>query len=613
MFESMQGGRKPARSLLTLTKGVDSPIPSPVPPAQPSPPLQPEPVLTKEPTPSSPNVPLSREERQPPPPEDDRDRYWRPLIDPGQVVTGIARAKLLIVATTLIGAAVGIIIAVSTPKMYEAYTELLVDPRNLNIVDRDLTQAGLPSDATLAIVENQVRVLTSANVLSKVVDKLNLTSDPEFNGTAASLSLNPLSMLRSLMTRVDDPASREKNRRLLALRKLEKVLSVHRGEKTFVVVITASTDSAEKSALIANTVTQVFLQSYGKIQSDTAGRAADELTGRLGELRAGVEAAERKVEAYRSEHDLVDTQGRLITDDELVRLNDQLSVARARAIELNARAASARGLDVDAVIGGTLPEQVNSSLMTELRSQFATAQQELDRLNVRLGPRHPTRQAAEAQLAGARSQIQSELRRIVSSIQVELKRAVQLEQDLASRLAESKVRQGGVGSDLVTLRELEREASAKRAVYESYLLRARETGEQRDLNTANMSVISEAFPPLEPVGPSRALFVLGGAFLGFLSGVGIGGTSGAIRSFRQPLPVISRDPFEFDRRPPQDVPSPPERGPLPEKTRASPVLGHGGDNRAASDSASIDAIVAELRAFRGALQELTEKKSRQRF
>ena len=86
-------------------------------------------------------------------------------------------------------------------------------------------------------------------------------------------------------------------------------------------------------------------------------------------------------------------------------------------------------------------------------------------------------------------------------MQTELKRAVQQEQDLAARLAQLKVRSGDVNVDLVTLRELEREAAAKRAVYEAYLLRAKETGEQRDINTANMSVISPAFPPIDSNRP----------------------------------------------------------------------------------------------------------------
>ena len=54
----------------------------------------------------------------------------------------------------------------------------------------------------------------------------------------------------------------------------------------------------------------------------------------------------------------------------------------------------------------------------------------------------------------------------------------------------------------MTLRELERDVQASRAVYESFLVRARETGEQERLDTKNIRVISRAelpqrrsFPP----------------------------------------------------------------------------------------------------------------------
>jgi succinoglycan biosynthesis transport protein ExoP len=458
------------------------------------------------------------------------DDQWRPLIDPVKIVGGIVKSRNIILAATVAGALIGVALALSTPKKYESVAELLVDPRDIKIVDREVTQGGLPNDATLAIVENQVRVLTSGNVLEKVVDKLNLTADPEFNGQARSFGIRSLiSEIRSIFSRSDGDGD---VRRALAIRNLGESLQVERGGKTFVVSIGAITQDPQKSALIANTLTDTFLQSYGDIQSETAGRASDELTSRLAELQAGVEEAERKVEAFKAERDLIDAQGRLISDDEMVKLNEQLSIARARTIELNARAASARGLGPDSVADGELPEQISSPVMAELRSQYAVSKQEVERLSVRLGPRHPERLAAEAQLAGARDSLTAELRRIVSSIQVDLRRAVQLEQDLASRLAQLKVRQGAVSEDLVTVRELEREAAAKRAVYESFLLRARETNEQRGMNTANMSVISTAQPPLEALGPSRSMTVIFSTVLGFMAGVGIGGVRGAVDSLR---------------------------------------------------------------------------------
>lgn len=503
----------------------------------------------------------------------DDGQEWRPLIDPMQVVRGIARSKLLIVAMTILGATLGVAIALSTPKKYEATAELIVDPRDLKLTDRDLTQSALASDATLAIVENQVRVLTSGTVLNKVVDKLNLVNDPEFNGQDSG-GLGVMTLIRSIPSRNDEPGADADRRRALAVGNLAESLSVERGGKTFVISVRATTQNGEKSALIANTMTDVFLQTFGQIQSDTAGRATNELTGRLDELRKGVEVAERKVEDFRATHDLVDAQGHLISDDEMLKLNQQLAIARARTLELNARAASARSIDVNSVLSGTLPEEINSNTMGELRSQYATLKQEADRAAIRFGPRHPELQALNAQLAGSRERIAGELRRIASSLQVDLKRAVQLEQDLASRLAQLKVRSGDVNSDLVTLRELEREATAKRSVYEQYLLRAKETGEQKDINTANINVISKAFAPLEPNGPSRAVTVLAGLLAGLASGVGLGAMRGAYASLRETANSRPSRRTDERRTPIEDKAyqaSPPPAPPVEATRRSGPI------------------------------------------
>lgn len=466
-------------------------------------------------------------------PQEPDELYWRPIIDPFAVIGTIFRAKWLILATSLVGALAGVAVALSTPKQYLSATELLIDPRNLKLTERDLTEGGLPSDATLAIVENQTRVLTSGNVLNKVVDRLDLTNDPEFNGTNAGFSLSgAIADLRAMLSRGASGLSSDIRRRALAIENLAKSLTVERGGKTFVIWIGVTTHEPEKSALIANTMTAAFLETYGELQSDTAGRAAAELNGRLEELKNGVEAAERAVEAFKQRNGIVDAQGKLITDETILKLNDQLATARARTLELEARAASAKGIGVNDAVEGALPEGVGSNVVTELRSQYAALKSQSDLLSVRLGPRHPQILAVQAQLAGLREQLAAELRRIVSSTAVELRRATQLEGELSARLNELKSRQGALSSQLVTLRELEREAATRRSVYEAFLLRARETGESQGINTANMSVISTAHPPLEPVGPSRAVIALAGLFVGLLAGVGIAGLFGAVRSLR---------------------------------------------------------------------------------
>ena len=461
------------------------------------------------------------------------DDGWKPLIDPARVIGGIADLKGLIVATTLLGALLGAGMALTTPKKYEAYAEILVHPRDLKLFDRDLTdESGLPSDATLAIIENQVRVLTSSTVLNKVVEKLNLESDPEFNGSEGGVDINPLNIVRSLLTRSDGTVD-EARRRGLTVQTLAENVHVERTGKTFTILVGATSQNPDRAAQIANTMVTEFIDTANERQTDTAGRATDELTGKLAEMRRNVEAAERKVEQFKAENDIIDAQGRLITDDEIVKLNDQLSIAKARTLELSGRARSVRTVRTDDILNGASPEAAASGVLTELRAQYATAKQEAERLSVRLGPRHPQYQAAQAQLDGAREQIGVELRRINAQVQTEVRRAVQLEQELAARLAQLKVRQGDLSNEMVTLRELEREANTQRSVYEAFLLRARETGEQKNISTVNISTISEAQPPLEASGASRAVVTGTGAFLGLLAGLGLGGVRGALESLRE--------------------------------------------------------------------------------
>ncbi len=183
---------------------------------------------------------------------------WKPLIDPMQVVRGIARSKLLIVTTTILGAALGIAIALSTPKKYEATTELIVDPRDLKLTDRDLTQSVCASDATLAIVENKLRDADLRQCSEQGRGQAQSGQRPgvQRGGQPAALA-SGRSSGRSCRAMTGRVSVDEVRRRALAVGNLAESLSVERGGKTFVITISATTQNGEKSALIANTMTEV--------------------------------------------------------------------------------------------------------------------------------------------------------------------------------------------------------------------------------------------------------------------------------------------------------------------------------------------------------------------
>lgn len=453
------------------------------------------------------------------PRQETQDDEWRPLVDPRTVLEAIRGSRKLIIATTLLGLLLAVAFALSQPKMYASTADLFVDPRSLQTIGRDITPDQLPGDAALAIIESQVRLMESSSVLTQVIDKAGLLNDPEFNGTLKSTGVAGfIASIRSFLSSGGEQDTMALETKVLA--NLRKSMAISRDPKSFIVSVTVKTREPEKSALLANTISDAFKAQLSSIDAQTAKQATGELSARLAGLKAAVENAENAVQKFKAANDLVDVQGKPIDDDTIANLNNQLSATRAETIRLKARAQSLQGMTADSLFTSGLPEGLSSGVITALRSQYAAAQQQADGLATKLGPRHPQLVQAQSQAEGLRRQIEAELGRIRNSSQIDLQRSMQQEQDLAARLAQMKVKYAGNNVDMVKLRELEREANAQRSVYEAFLLRARETGEQEGIGTANIRVISTARPALDPLGPSRRILLIAGLILGLLAGLG---------------------------------------------------------------------------------------------
>ncbi|WP_079213182.1 GumC family protein [Brucella pituitosa] len=454
------------------------------------------------------------------------DNEWKPLIDPRVAIEVVKGSRRLLLATTLLGGIVATLYALTIPQMFVASTDILVDPRNVRSVGTELTPGQLPTDASLAIAESQARLLDSSSVLLKVIDKADLTKDPEFNGSFVPTGVAGFFAQLKTMFR-PKTASDGQALETRVLYNLYDSLTIGRDAKTFIYSISVKTRNAEKSAEIANLIGSVFQTELDSLQSDVARRNADELSKRLSDMRGNVENAEKAAADYRASRDLVDVDGKLISDNDLSRLNDQLTNQRAETMRLQARVQVLSDANTGSVISGTLPEDLRSNTLTALRAQYALASQNANGASTQLGPRHPQFIQLQSQKQTVLNDIDAELRRIRASLQVEVARSVQQEKDLSARLAQLKSQQANSNNDRVKLRELEREATTLRSVYEAFLLRSRETSEQEGITTTNVRVISEARPPLDPAGSTRKLIVIAGLIAGFMLGLAIT----AVRNF----------------------------------------------------------------------------------
>ena len=92
------------------------------------------------------------------------------------------RHKGIILAAGLAGSLLALVGAEMLPPRYNASAQLLVDPRDLRVLDKQVTPQSVATDSGISVVESQVQVLASDTVLRRAIAMLNLQDDPEFNG-----------------------------------------------------------------------------------------------------------------------------------------------------------------------------------------------------------------------------------------------------------------------------------------------------------------------------------------------------------------------------------------------------------------------------------------------
>ncbi|HEV7318610.1 MAG TPA: GumC family protein [Ensifer sp.] len=452
----------------------------------------------------------------------------RPLIDIKTVLRSVWQLRKIIIATTVLGAVGGVLLALSTPSIFVSESKLYVDPREVRLTDSDLSKQSLATEGILALVDSQLEVLRSRTVMEKVAADLDLQNDAEFAGKSAS----------------GDASAR-------VLKKLTEAIHVWRDPKTFVVTVEVQTRSAEKSALIANRLVETFLGEETAAQSGFFQKTTVALDARIKELKAELDAAEKAVEDYKASNDIVGAGGELIADKQLLSLSDQVAAARNRIAEAKAKAEASGKVQLNDVLTGAYPEEISSMALTELRKQFAATKAQLSALDASLGPRHPQRIAAQQALEASRGEIANELRRIAAASGTELDRAQRTEQDLVQQLAVQKARQIDSSAEFVELRELQRQAAATRAIYESFLKRAGETREEEKLSAKNIRVISQAEPALQAKGPSRKIIVVATTLAGFFAGFGLGVLLGIYRSLNGLFAAGKKAERDQDPEPPE--------------------------------------------------------------
>jgi uncharacterized protein involved in exopolysaccharide biosynthesis len=431
-----------------------------------------------------------------------------------QLVNLLWRRKAAIIAASLIGACAAIAIGKSLTPKYFATAQLYVDPRELQLVDRELTPRSQDISGLAMVVESQARVITSNSVLMQVIQDTHLDKDPEFGGG----SKGPMSGLLGLFGFEPRPASAPARSQTTALDALNRHIIVKKTDRTFIVDIDVWSEDPAKAAMLANAISNAYLVEAKNSQAIAARRATSDLSGRLKELQERLRTAENALAFYKAQNNFVGTQDTLITDQQLLTSNQRLAAAHAATLDAQAKfdqIAASRRTAGDA---GAIPEALQSPTLANLRAQYAEARRRLAEMTSELGPLHPSLRQMGKQVEDLYRTVNEEIDRYAQSAKNDLTRARDYETSLTRSLEAQKRQSVQLSQASVRLRELERDVEASRDVYQSFLKRSRETEEQESLNTSNARIIGEAtVPQRRSFPPATTLIAAIGLVLGALA------------------------------------------------------------------------------------------------
>jgi polysaccharide biosynthesis transport protein len=439
---------------------------------------------------------------------------------------GIVRRQIFVVlALAVLGAALGAIYVLKAPPKYTATVTLLSDTRKMELVQQP-TVYNEASIQSVGAMETQVELLRSDEVALRVIKKLNLSEDPRFVGSHRQ------SFLRSLLHSVapgyfaELPALSEDERQSLALAQFDKNLTIARIGVSYAIEIDFESRYPDLAAEIANAVADVYIELQRSTEYDAARRASDWLEQRIPGVRAKSEDAQKAVVDYKHEHNIIETVGgRLIDDQRLTDINTKLNAAHDETANAKARLdqfSAARGLEVPrtvAVSGSSANSGASGNdSLDKLRSEYFDIASKEAEASVRLGPNNPGIISLRNQKAQLHSEITEEIQRLKEASESDYAAAQLREADVKKEYDAVLTQYQQANQAQVKLRELTASAQAYQDLYNTFLGRYNASLQQIASPIAEASVITPASPLIQEdykkIYKTAALFPALGLALG---------------------------------------------------------------------------------------------------
>ncbi len=435
----------------------------------------------------------------------------------------IKRKWVVISSVVIIFSAVTIATLRST-RIYEASGSIAINKMDSGMMNfKDSPNGGSDYYYDPADLDTEVSILRSDLLALQVIKQLNIDKRPEFGGRGEP-SANSL----GLTTDALQPDSAQTSELLGAFK---GNLRVALKPNTRIIEIRYRSADKELAAHVVNTLISTYIEQNFKTRFESTMQASDWLQKQLADLEIKVQTSQEKLVQYQKQHEIlgIDEKQNIITA-KLDELNKELTAAESGRMEKEsvyrlvqsgdadtAAAAAVAGANPAAAAGGS----GSSSLLEKLREQEADLKIQIAQLSTQFGPSYPKVAQLNSQLKEVDTQIQLEMKKVVSRVRSDYLASLQRENMLSDAMEKQKQDANQLNESAIEYNLLKRDVEANRTLYEGLLEKLKEAGVTAGLHSNNIRPVDVArvpTAPSEPDVPRNLLFALA---LGLTTGIGL--------------------------------------------------------------------------------------------
>jgi len=376
-----------------------------------------------------------------------------------------------------------------------------------------------------AEIASQVYILSSESIVVPVVRSMNLAHDSEFVGqpnAGGAQILERIKKVRKLIKQFigwNGRADADPNAVLeeTAVETFLKRLSVYREDVANVINVTFDSDDPNKAANIANAVADTYIATTLETKMKSTNVVSQWLQARLMELKVQAMDADRALQNYKIDNNLVNTDKGSLNSEQLSNLNTQLTNARIALTEAKARLDGINQMSGEGIMGTAATDA-----LTKLRSEYRDVAARASELGVSVGPAHTVVIKLHTKMDELRKSIRDEEQRVADSYANEYQIAKTRESELAATMAQLVGEAGTSSQAQVKMRELESSADTLRNLYNSFLQKFKEinTIQTETIPVQNARILTRAAPPQHKSSKKAAAVLAGSIMVGLFLGAG---------------------------------------------------------------------------------------------